>query len=215
MLTIPVYNPSGQIIGQEPIDEAALGGPLNPRLLKQALVRYQANRRQGTVQTKGRSDVEGSTRKIYRQKGTGRARMGTVRTPLRRGGGMAHAKRPRDFTQRMPAKMRRLARNQAVLAKVRSQDALIISGLKIETPKTAPLARMLAAVGADRGCVIATRGVDPAVYKSGRNIPRTEITDVAWLNAYQILSHRKLVFLQDAFEQFKQTVGLERAAAGE
>jgi large subunit ribosomal protein L4 len=214
MLNVPVYNVSGQQIGAEPIDEAVLGGRVNAALLKQAAVMYHANRRQGTAQTKNRGDVAGSTRKIYRQKGTGRARMGTVRSPVRKGGGMAFAKRPRDFRQAMPKKMRRLARNQAVLAKIQSDDVLIIDGLTIETPKTAPFAKLLAAVKADRGCVFATRGLDECVFKSGRNLPRTEITDVAALNAEQVLARRKLVFTRDAFVRFREIVG-RAAGAGE
>jgi large subunit ribosomal protein L4 len=207
MVTLPVYNPTGTKVGDESIDEQLLGGEINAALLKQAVVMYHANRRQGTVQTKSRADVEGSSRKIYRQKGTGRARMGNVRTPVRRGGGMAFAKRPRDFRQAMPAKMRRLARNHAVLAKIKSADALIVEGLKIDAPKTAPFAKLLAAVQADRGCVVATDGIEIGIYKSGRNIPRTEITDVAALNARQILSRRKLIFTREAFDRFRQIVG--------
>lgn len=212
MLNVPVYNVTGERVGDEPIDEALLGGTVNPALLKQAVVMYHANQRQGTVQTKSRGDVEGSTRKIYRQKGTGQARMGTVRTPVRKGGGMAFAKRPREFRQAMPTKMRRLARNQAVLAKIQSADVAIIDSLKIETPKTAPLAKLLAAVQAHRGCVLATNGVDLNVFKSGRNIPRTEITDVAALNAFLILSRRKLLFTRDAFARFREIIGPAPAA---
>ena len=207
MVNVPVYNSLGTKVGEEPIDEALLGGEINTALLKQAVVMYQANQRQGTVQTKSRGDVAGSTRKLYRQKGTGRARAGNVRTPVRKGGGHAFAKRPRDFRQAMPVKMRRLARNQAVLTKIRSEDALIIDGLKIESPKTGPVAKMLASVGAERGCVFATKGLDVAVYKSGRNIPRTDILDVAGLNAYQILRRRKLIFTREAFEAFKEIAG--------
>ncbi len=207
MLNVPVYNVSGEQIGTEPIDEALLGGRVNAALLKQAAVMYHANRRQGTAKTKSRGEVAGSSRKIYRQKGTGRARMGTVRTPVRKGGGMAFAKRPRDFRQQMPKQMRRLARNQAVLAKIQSDDALIIDGLLIEAPKTAPFAKLLAAVKADRGCVFATRELDQRVYRSGRNIPRTEITDVAALQAEQILIRRKLVFTREAFAKFREMVG--------
>jgi large subunit ribosomal protein L4 len=207
MVSVPVYNPSGEKVGDETIDEALLGGRVNAALLKQAVVAYHANRRQGTVQTKSRADVEGASRKIYRQKGTGRARTGNVRAPQRRGGGMAFAKRPREYRQALPTKMRRQARNQAVLAKIRSDDALIIDGLRIETPKTAPFAKMLAAVKADGGCVFATKGIDFPLYKSGRNVPRTDITDVAGLNAYQILSRRKLVFTREAFGRFKEIIG--------
>ncbi|MCK4341576.1 MAG: 50S ribosomal protein L4 [Phycisphaerae bacterium] len=204
MLNVPVYNMAGQKVGDAEIDEAALGGSVNPTLLKQAVVMYHANQRQGTAKTKGRSEVQGSGRKIFRQKGTGRARMGNARTCIRRGGGMAFAKRPREFRQQMPKKMRRLARNQAVLAKIQSEDVLIVEDLKFETPKTAPFAKLLAAVDATRGCVVATDGVDLNVYKSGRNIPRTEILDVAGLNAFQVLTRRKLVFTREAFDRFKE-----------
>ncbi len=212
MLNVPVYNTAGSKIGDESIDEALLGGEVNVALLKQAVVQYQANRRQGTVRTKSRGEVKASSRKLYRQKGTGRARVGNSRAPQRRGGGMAFAKRPRDYRQDMPVKMRRLARNHAVLAKIQAADALIIDGLKIDTPKTAPFAKMLLAVQAGRGCVLATSGIDQNVYKSGRNIPKTEITDVAALNAYQVLVRRKLIFTREAFERFKAIAG--GAAAG-
>jgi large subunit ribosomal protein L4 len=210
MLSVPIYNPAGEKVGDESIDEALLGGEVNAALLKQAVVMYHANRRQGTAQTKSRGQVAGSTRKLYRQKGSGRARVGPVRSPQRRGGGMAFAKRPRDFRQAMPTKMRRLARNQAVLAKIQSDEVLIIDGLKLEAPQTAPFAKMLTAVHADRGCVFATNGIDALVYKSGRNIPRTDITDVAGLNAYQILARRKLVFTREAFARFREIVAAGR-----
>ena len=212
MLNVPVYNVSGTKIGDETIDADLLGGEVNAALLKQAVVMYHANQRQGRAHTKSRADVEGSSRKIYRQKGTGRARAGNVRTPVRRGGGMAFAKRARDFRQAMPVKMRRLARNNAVLAKIQADATLIVDGLKADVPKTAPLAKLLKAVKAERGCVLATNGLDLNVYKSGRNIPKTEITDVAALNAYQILSRQKLIFTRAAFDRFKELVAPAAAA---
>jgi large subunit ribosomal protein L4 len=212
MLSVPVYNTTGEKIGDESIEETLLGGEVNAALLKQAVVRYHANQRQGTVKTKTRAEVHGSGRKLYRQKGTGRARMGNIRTCIRRGGGNAFGKRPRDFRQAMPTRMRRMARNQAVLAKIQSEDVMIVDGLELTTPKTAPFAKMLAAVDALRGCVFATDGIDQNVYKSGRNIPRTEIQDVAGLNAFQILSRRKLVFTRDAFNKFKEIAGQLGAA---
>jgi large subunit ribosomal protein L4 len=204
MLNVPVYNMTGQKVGDVEIDEAMLGGSVNASLLKQAIVMYHANQRQGTVKTKGRSEVQGSSHKLYRQKGTGRARMGNARTCVRRGGGHAFAKTPRDFRQSMPKRMRRLARNHAVLAKIQGDGAAIIEGLSFETPKTKPLAQLLAAVSADRGCVLATNGLDMNVYKSGRNIPRTEIMDVAEMNAYHVLTRRKLLFTREAFDRFKE-----------
>jgi large subunit ribosomal protein L4 len=212
MLNVPVYNESGKQIGDEPIDEALLGRRVNSALLKQAVIMYEANRRQGTVAQKSRSEVAGSTRKLYRQKGTGRARMGNLRTPVRRGGGCAFAHKPRDFRQDMPRKMRRLARNQAVLAKILSSDALIVADLKFSEPKTKRLAAMLGALQADRGCVFATNGVDATLLKSGRNIPRADIVNVEDLNARDILARRRLVFTKDAFDTFRRTVNASAQA---
>lgn len=209
MLTVPVYNESGKQIGKEQIDEMLLGGELNPALLKQAVVMYHANRRQGSVAQKTRAEVAGSSRKIYRQKGTGRARMGNLRTPIRRGGSRAFPRKPRDFRQGLPKKMRRLARNQAVLAKIQSSEAVIVDGLTFDQPKTKRFADLLRALHADRGCVFAIDGVDDVLFKSGRNLQRTEVTNVADLNAFDILARRRLVFTKEAFETFRQT-----AAAG-
>jgi large subunit ribosomal protein L4 len=207
MLSVPVFNESGQQVGAEALDEALLGGKVNVSLLKQAVVRFQANQRQGTVAQKSRGEVEGSTRKIYRQKGTGHARMGTVRQPIRRGGGRAFPRKPRDFGHSMPRQMRRLARNQAVLAKIQSQDALIVEGLSFDRPRTKRFSTMLKALGADRGCLFATKGVNSVLYRSGRNIPRTRVADVAELNAYEILSRRRLIWTREAFAAFRQTLG--------
>ncbi len=215
MLTVPVYNESGEQVGQEQIDEALLGGALNPALLKQATVMYHGNRRQGSVAQKTRSEVAGSRRKLFRQKGTGRARMGNIRTPIRRGGGRAFPRKPGDFRLEMPRKMRRLARNQAVLAKIQSSDAVIVDGVAFDEPKTKRFADLLRALHADRGCVFATDGVDATLLKSGRNLPRAEVVNVADLNAFDILARRRLVFTKEAFETFRQTAAAVARKAGD
>ena len=184
-----------------PIDEAVLGGRVRPRLIKQAIVAYLAAQRQGSARTKCKSMVEGSTRKLYRQKGTGNARMGQVRTPIRRGGGVAFAKLERDFRRAMPKRARRLARNSAILARIRDNDALIIDPLEIHAPKTRELAKVLRAVGAHEGCVLALGEPNDAVLKSGRNLPNTEIRPVNELCAYEVLRRKKLVFTRSAFEK--------------
>ena len=212
MLSVPVYNEGGEQVGSEQIDEVLLG-PLNHSLLKQAVVMYHANQRQGHAVNKSRGMVVGASQKIYRQKGTGRARMGTIRTPIRRGGGVAFAKKVRDFRQAMPKKMRRQARNQAVLVKIQSEDILILDSFKLEAPKTGRVAKMLKTVNAERGCLFATAGIDEVMYKSGRNIPRTVIRDVAELNAFEILSRRKLIFTRDAFATFRNSVSGAKTAS--
>lgn len=213
MVEVPVYDETGKQTGTEQIDEAALGGKVRPDLLKQAIVMYHANKRQGHAVQKSRGQVRGSTVKLYRQKGTGRARAGSARTPIRRGGGRAFPRKLRDFRLGMPKKMRRLARNNAVLAKIQSNQAAIVDGLVFEEPKTKRFAAMLAGLGGDRGCTLATKGQDMNLYRSGRNIPRTTILDVAELNVSDILTRRKLIFTRDAFVAFRD--GLAPSAGGD
>ena len=178
-----------------------LGGRVRPALLKQALVMYLANRRQGSATTKSRGMVVGSTAKLYRQKGTGRARMGASRTVVRRGGGVAFAKLPRDFSQRMPKKQRQLARNSAILAKLRSEDALVVDQLSFDVPKTSLFVGILKNLNVDRSCLVATEAYDVNVYKSLRNIPKIESLEVSQLNAGDILRRKKLLFTRAALEK--------------
>src|SRR5918911_1501815 len=122
MIEVPVYNQSGKEIEKFSVDEAKLGGEVRTNLLKQALVMYHANQRQGSVRTLARGEVAGSTRKMFRQKGTGNARTGGVRHPIKKGGGHAKQKRPKDWRQAMPKKARRLATQSALLSKFQSGD---------------------------------------------------------------------------------------------
>ena len=200
MIQIPVYNKEGKEVDQLIIDEAALGSYVRPQLLKQAIVMYHANRRQGSACTKSRSMIQGSTRKIYRQKGTGNARMGANRTVVRRGGGVAFAKQVRDFRQDMPKKQRLLARNSAILAKLKSNSAFIIDTLAFDAPKTKAFMTILKNLKIDRSCIVATEKQDTAVYKSLRNIPKVDSLEVSDLNAGVIFNHQKILFTRSAIE---------------
>src|SRR6266566_50408 len=131
MIEIPIYNTDGKEIDKMQVDPARLGGEIRTHLLKQALVMYHANKRQGTVRTLARGEVEGSTRKIYRQKGTGNARMGSIRQPVRVGGGHAKQKRPKEWRQGLPKKQRRLATRNAILSKIQSNDIRVIDQIKL------------------------------------------------------------------------------------
>ena len=209
MLDVPVYNESGEQIETVSVDEARLGGRVRPALLKQAAVMHLANRRQGSAANRSRGMVAGSTKKLYRQKGTGNARAGSSRTVIRRGGGMAFAKRARDFRQAMPKKMRRLARDSAILAKILSGDLLLLDDLQYDEPKTKRFAEMLRALKAERGCLVALAEPDTNVYKSGRNIPKTDILPVEQLYAYEVLRRRRLLMTKATL-----TALLERPGAG-
>jgi len=200
MIDVPVYNMTGEQTATVQIDEALLGTRIRHDLLKQAIVMWQANQRHGSARTRSRGMVQGSTRKLFRQKGTGNARMGTVRTCIRRGGGVAFAKTERSFRRDMPRKMRQLARCSALLAKLRAKQVVIVDPLLLSEAKTKPFAAMLRALGADRGCVVALHEPDEVVYKSGRNIPKTEVLPAYELSAYEILRRRRIVFTRQAFE---------------
>ncbi|RJP40930.1 MAG: 50S ribosomal protein L4 [Phycisphaerales bacterium] len=206
MASIPVFNADGQQTGQMEIDPAWLGGKVRPKLLKQAVVVHLDRTRQYSARTRSRSMVKGSTRKLYRQKGTGRARMGTIRTNIRRGGGVAFAKLAGARRLELPRKMRALAGRNAVLAKVEAADAAIVEGFVLDAPRTKAMARMLAAVGAESGCVFTTDELDRNVYLSGRNIPKADVRTVRDLNAYDILRRKKLIFTRPAFEAYCRMV---------
>lgn len=202
MLSVPLYNMQGERQGEMEVDPARLGGEVRPALIKQAVVIHLDRKRRDNARTKGRGDVQGSTRKLYRQKGTGNARVGNIRTVVRRGGGVAFAKRGPRARLALPKKMRQLARSSALLAKLQSEDVCVIDGPICEAPKTKVMAALLGKLGADRGCLIATEEHDQNVYLSARNLPKTEIRKFSECNAYDIVRRNKVVVSKAALERF-------------
>ena len=200
MLSIPVYNPDGRKIDTLQVDEKVFGGRVNVSLLKQAVVTYGANRRQGSVTTKNRSDVEGSTRKLYRQKGTGYARRGAIRTHIMKGGGMAFAKRPRDFRKALPKQMRKAALRSAILAKILGEDLMVVEGLSVPAPKTRQIAQVLRNLKINRSCLLTLAGHDRNIYLSSRNIPDLIVRSAADLNAFDVATRRKMLVTSDAMK---------------
>src|SRR6188768_3719168 len=200
MIEVPIYNQSGTKVDTFQLDPAKLGGEVRTNLLKQAVTMYHANQRQGTVQTLARGEVAGSTRKMFRQKGTGNARTGGIRNPIKKGGGHAKQKRPKDWRQAMPKKQRQLATKSAILSKIQSNDLLVVDALKFEQPKTKLVAQMYKALGIDRSCLFALNGRDENVERSARNIDRTTLTTVSQLNAWDILQNRTLLVTKDGLE---------------
>ncbi|HUB27475.1 MAG TPA: 50S ribosomal protein L4 [Tepidisphaeraceae bacterium] len=201
MLEIPVFDQSGQKVESLQVDEARFGGTVRVNLLKQALVMYHANKRQGTVQTQARGEVAGSTRKIFRQKGTGNARMGTIRQPVRRGGGHAKQKRPKEWRLALPKKARRLARDSAILSKIKSNDIRVISSIELPAAKTKHMAQIFKALGIDRSCLFALVEKDQNIERSARNLDRTRLTTVSQLNAWDLLNTRTLLITKAGFEK--------------
>jgi large subunit ribosomal protein L4 len=217
MIEIPVYNMSGAEAGSVQIDESKLGGEVRPALLKQAYVRAHANRRPTNQVTKSRGLVEGSGRKLYKQKGTGNARRGDKKANILRGGGHAKAKVAHSWRQDMPTKMRKLANRNALLAKAVDGEIRLIDGLSMDKPSTKAFADLLKALKIDRTCLVAfsdTRGPEA---KSAANLDNVDLTQIDRLNAFDLLNHRYLVADKQAFEAYiaRVTATVKEVAAQE
>jgi large subunit ribosomal protein L4 len=201
MIEVPIFDQSGTKVESLQVDEAKLGGAVRKNLLKQVLVAYHANKRQGSVRTLARGEVAGATRKVFRQKGTGNARTGGIRNPIKKGGGHAKQKRPKDWRQAIPKKVRRIARNNAILAKMQSNDIRVVNEIKFPEPKTKLMAAVYKALGIDRSCLLAINGRDEALERSARNLDRTTVTTVSQLNAWDIMQNRTLLLTKAGLQE--------------
>ncbi len=190
---VPVHNLSGEVVDHIELSEDVFGVPPNQAVVHQALVRQLANARQGTASTKTRAQVSGGGRKPFRQKGTGRARRGSSRSPLLRGGGVAFGPHPRSYRQAMPRKMRRLALRCILSSKVAEGEMVVVEGLTFEEPRTKEMARILAALGVSSSALIVTAEPDVNVYKSARNLEKIKTLPANLLNVVDLLSHKILM----------------------
>jgi large subunit ribosomal protein L4 len=204
MISLPIHDRAGNQVGTYEFDPAELADGVNKQLLHDAVVMYETNRRQGTVQTKNRGDVKGSKKKMYRQKGTGRARMGNKRTPIRRGGGHTFGKRPVDYGYRLPKKAVMLATRMAVLSKFLDDQVTILDELRMTAPKTRDVAGILKALKLDgKSCLLAIERHDANVWKSARNISNLAVAPASDLNAYDVLRRRQLLLTRQALDALR------------
>jgi large subunit ribosomal protein L4 len=204
MLTLNVYNPKGDTVGTVDIDPQDFGGEVNRQLLHDAVLQYLANQRAGTHSTLRRGEVAGSTKKLFRQKGTGNARVGTKRTNKRRGGGTAKGPKPRDYEYHMPKKAARLATRMALLSKFQGNEAVIVDGFGLSEPKTKQMAGVMKALKLNGlSCLVGTAGYDPTVHRAARNIRNVLVAPAAEFNAYTVLKQKRLVLTKDALEKLK------------
>lgn len=205
MVSLPVYNKSGAEVGKYDIDPAAIAPKISQQLLHDVVVMYQASARQGTHRTKDRSDVAGTTKKMYRQKGTGNARAGSRRAPQRRGGYHVFALRPRDYSYRLPKKAVQAATRMAIARKLQSQDLVVIDELAFSEPKTKEMAGILKALKLDGvTTIVTTAALDANVYRSARNIDKVTVAPVADLNALAVLQPRKMLVTRAALDAIKE-----------
>ena len=201
MPTLPVFDRTGKKVGKYDIDPADLAPRINKQLLHDAVVMYQANTRMGSAKTKTRSEVSGSTRKLYRQKGTGNARAGSRRSGVRRGGGHIHAIRPRNYHYRLPRKALQLATRMAIASKIRDDEVVVIDELSFDEPQTREMASILQALDLDQtSTLVATENHDENVYKSTRNISQVTTFPVGDLNALFVLKPRKMLVTKAALD---------------
>ncbi|MFN8532080.1 MAG: 50S ribosomal protein L4 [Dehalococcoidia bacterium] len=203
-MEVSVRNLAGEVVTSIDVLDSVFGATVNRPLIHQAAVRHEANRRQGTRDTKTRGEVVGGGAKPYRQKGTGRARQGSIRAPHYRKGGVVFGPHPRDFRKRMPLKMRRAALRSALSGKLADAELLVVQDLAIAEAKTRLMAEALGALGLSRTTVLVTAEPDQFVVRSARNLPGVDITYAASLNIGDVLKHRHVLMTVDAVRRVEE-----------
>ena len=204
MATAICYEKDGTEAGTFDLPAAAFEGEVNESLLHQAVVAYLANQRQGTVNTKERADVRGGGRKPYRQKGTGRARAGTIRSPIFRGGGIVHGPHPRDYRQKMNKKMRRAALKSALVSRTNDSGIVVIKALEFAEPKTRTFAGILKNMEASGKTLVILESSDANTLMSARNVPRVRVTTAANVNPYELVWADRVVFTSGAVKKMEE-----------
>jgi large subunit ribosomal protein L4 len=213
MVELKNYSVASGRVGAKQVDEKPFGRVL-ARSLKNAVVMYEAHLRQGTAQTKERGDVAGTTKKPWKQKHTGRARAGSKKSPIWRGGGTVFGPHPRSYDWRMPRKMRLAALRAALAGKLASGAVCLVEGLAFDAPQSKAARKVLADTGASGSCLVVLHQADDAVYKSFRNFPRVRVREAKDLNAYDICFYRHVLATAEALEQLRERVGLSAEKMG-
>jgi large subunit ribosomal protein L4 len=199
MAKIPILNESGQVAGELEVPAEFFSYPVKQHLLYEVVVEHQAKQRRGTAATKTRAEVSGSNRKPWRQKGTGRARVGSIRSPLWRKGGTVHGPQPRDYKYDMPKQARRNALRSALALRFAEKRLLVLADANLKEPKTKEASRLLKALELDSALIV-DRAANKNLFIAVRNIPKVKAADVDHLSVFDVLAHKWLVFTQRAFE---------------
>jgi len=206
-MLVPVRNIQGETVEQIELPEAIFGIEPNTAVMHQALVRQLANARLGTHKTKSRGEVRGTTRKVWRQKGTGRARHSSRKVNLWRGGGVAHGPRPRSYRQKMPRKMRRLALRSALSVKAADGQIVCLDELELGVPKTREMIKVLERLGLDASVLILLPERNENVEKSVRNIPDVSTLRASYLNVRDLLNYDYLLMPLGALREIERILG--------
>jgi large subunit ribosomal protein L4 len=212
MMEAKIFNQSGTQVGTLEVDEYIFGIEPNVPVMHQAMVRQQANARLGTHNTRGRGEVAGSTRKLYRQKGTGRARAGSIRAPNRKGGGVAHGPHPRSYRKDMPRKMRRLAVRSALSAKYAAEEIRFIDGWSFEQPRTKDFLSSMSSLELGGKTLIVIDQKDANLQKSANNVVGVKTLLANYLNVIDLLSYDNVVISRAAIDVIEHWLGANDAA---
>jgi large subunit ribosomal protein L4 len=212
MPTVKVRNLKNEEVGEVELSDAVFGAPLNEPLIHAAVRNYLANARQGTSATKTRGDVSGAGRKLWKQKGTGRARIASLRSPLWKGGGNVHGPQPRDWSYNMPKKMRHGALRSALSERVREGNVVVIDGWKLDQPKTKDFIGSLGKLGISGKTLIVDSLDNENLILSSRNIRRTKVVNSFGLNIYDLLYHDSLILSRSAAGELEGLLGPKDAA---
>ena len=206
-MQVDVHSVKGEITGRTEIRDDVFGVPFNEAVVHQALVMQLANRRLGTADTKRRGEVRGSTRKLFAQKHTGRARRGDIRSPMARGGGVAFGPHRRTYRQTMPKKMRRLALRCVLSAKASDGKLKIVDKLQLDEPRTKGVLDILLALRVGTSVIIVNAEAEANVIKSARNLPGVKTMPARLLNVADLLSHRAIIMTVDAVRRAEELWG--------
>jgi len=201
---VDVLNVSGQRVGEIELNDSIFGIEVNQHVLYEAVKNYLANQRQGTQSAKTRSEVRGGGRKPYRQKGTGRARQGSLRSPNFVGGGVVFAPKPRDYSYKLPKKVKRLAMKSALSSKVQNGEMIVLEELTMDAPKTKDMVSILKNINTAKKALIVLGDKNENVLKSARNIPGVATTIVNNLNVYEILKYDTFVVTKEAAQKIEE-----------
>jgi len=204
---VPVYSLNGEVVDQIELSQAIFALPFNEAVVHQAMTRQLASRRQGTASTKTRGEVNASTRKLYSQKHTGRARRGDAKSPLLRGGGVVFGPKPRTYRQSMPKKMRKLALKCLLSAKVREGNIKLVQELDFKGPKTKDMINVLSSLGINSSTLILTAQSTPNAVKSAANLPEVKVLPSDLINVVDLLSYEMLVATVPAIHNIEQIWG--------
>lgn len=207
MPKVTVLNQAGTSVGDIELNEAIFGIVPNESVLFEALVQQRASLRQGNHKVKSRGEVAGGGRKPWRQKGTGRARQGSIRSPQWRGGGIVFGPTPRSYSYKLPKKVRRLALLSALSTKVREEDVIVLEGLTFNAPKTKEFIKVLADLSINRKALIVTANLDETVALSARNIPGISVVTATGINVLDLIGHDKLVMTKAAVQKIEEVLG--------